>query len=135
MIIAWEHIILILGLFQPAINAGVVYTMDRVRFGTIFMLSRLKNALIGSPLPTQQLGEKRLNKIRALAAFSPDALSSIAYANQEIYLGLVVAGSAGLGLAWPIGLGHHCAAGHRRHVVLPDHPGLSIGGRFLHRRP
>jgi amino acid transporter len=68
------------------------------------MLSRIKNALIGSPLPTQQLGEKRLNKIRALAAFSPDALSSIAYANQEIYLGLVVAGSAGLVLAWPIGL-------------------------------
>ncbi len=68
------------------------------------MLSRLKNALIGSPLPTQQLADKRLNKIRALAAFSPDALSSIAYANQEIYLGLVVAGSAGLVLAWPIGL-------------------------------
>jgi amino acid transporter len=42
--------------------------------------------------------------VRALAAFSPDALSSIAYANQEIYLGLVLAGSAGLGLAWPIGL-------------------------------
>ncbi len=68
------------------------------------MLSRLKSALIGTPLPTRQLAEKRLNKIRALAAFSPDALSSIAYANQEIYLGLVVAGSAGLGLAWPIGL-------------------------------
>jgi amino acid transporter len=45
-----------------------------------------------------------LNKARALAAFSPDALSSIAYANQEIYLGLVVAGSAGLALAWPIAL-------------------------------
>lgn len=68
------------------------------------MLSKLKSALIGTPLPTQQLGEKRLNKIRALAAFSPDALSSIAYANQEIYLGLIVAGSAGLGLAWPIGV-------------------------------
>jgi amino acid transporter len=68
------------------------------------MLSRLKSALIGTPLPTRQLMEKRLNKIRALAAFSPDALSSIAYANQEIYLGLLVAGSAGLGLALPIGL-------------------------------
>jgi amino acid transporter len=68
------------------------------------MLSKLKSVLIGSPLPTQQLGEKRLNKIRALAAFSPDALSSLAYANQEIFLGLVVAGSAGLVLAWPIGL-------------------------------
>ncbi len=68
------------------------------------MLSKLKSLLIGTPLPTQQLAEKRLNKIRALAAFSPDALSSIAYANQEIYLSLVLAGSAGLVLAWPIGL-------------------------------
>ena len=68
------------------------------------MLTQLKDLLIGPPLPTQQLGEKKLNKIRALAAFSPDALSSIAYANQEIYLGLLVAGSVGLGLAWPIGL-------------------------------
>ncbi|HSO11044.1 MAG TPA: APC family permease [Anaerolineales bacterium] len=68
------------------------------------MLTKLKDVLIGPPLPTRQLHEKKLNKIRALAAFSPDALSSIAYANQEIYLGLVVAGSAGLVLAWPIGL-------------------------------
>ena len=65
------------------------------------MLARLKHLLIGSPLPTHLLAEKRLNKIRALAAFSPDALSSIAYANQEIYLGLVIAGSAGLAIAWP----------------------------------
>jgi len=68
------------------------------------MFTRLKDFLIGLPIPTQNLGEKRLNKIRALAAFSPDALSSIAYANQEIYLGLLIAGSAGLSLAWPIGI-------------------------------
>jgi amino acid transporter len=68
------------------------------------MFNTLKDLIIGSPLPTRQMAEKRLNKIRALAAFSPDALSSIAYANQEIFLGLVVAGSAGLVLAWPIGL-------------------------------
>ena len=68
------------------------------------MLSKLRHILIGSPLPTYQLSEKRLNKIRALAAFSPDALSSIAYANQEIYLGLMIAGAAGLQMAWPIGL-------------------------------
>src|SRR5512137_1877345 len=67
------------------------------------MLNRLRDIFIGPPLPTQQSAHKRLNKIRALAAFSPDALSSIAYANQEIYLGLVVAGSAGLNMAWPIG--------------------------------
>jgi amino acid transporter len=60
--------------------------------------------LIGAPLPTQVLESKQLPKWRALAAFSPDAISSIAYANQEIYLGLVVAGSVGLAFAWPIGV-------------------------------
>ncbi|NPV65901.1 MAG: APC family permease [Anaerolineae bacterium] len=64
----------------------------------------IRDFLIGPPLPTQQLGGERLNKVRALAAFSPDALSSIAYANQEIYLGLVVAGAAGLAYMLPIGL-------------------------------
>jgi len=68
------------------------------------MFNRLKEILIGPPLPNQKSLEKRLNKVRALAAFSPDALSSIAYANQEIYLGLLVAGSVGLSMAWPIGL-------------------------------
>ncbi len=68
------------------------------------MLSGIKHLLLGSPLPTQQLVRERLNKIRALAAFSPDALSSIAYANQEIYLAMIVAGSAGLSLSLPIGL-------------------------------
>jgi len=67
-------------------------------------LTKIKDVLIGPPLPTHEAAHKRLNKVRALAAFSPDALSSIAYANQEIYLGLVVAGSVGLSLAWPIGL-------------------------------
>lgn len=68
------------------------------------MSHKIRTLLLGAPLPTQRLATERLNKIRALAAFSPDALSSIAYANQEIYLGLVVAGSAGLALALPIGL-------------------------------
>jgi amino acid transporter len=45
-----------------------------------------------------------LNKVRGLATFSPDALSSIAYANQEIYLGLIVAGSLGLSQALPLAL-------------------------------
>ncbi len=68
------------------------------------MLDNLRHLLIGPPLPTQRLAAERLNKVRALAAFSPDALSSIAYANQEIFLGLVVAGSIGLHYAWPIGI-------------------------------
>ncbi len=66
------------------------------------MLNKIKYFFIGVPLPSQMMAEKRLNKIRALAAFSPDALSSLAYANQEIFLGLVIAGSAGLSLQFPI---------------------------------
>ncbi len=68
------------------------------------MVSRIRHLIIGSPLPTEQAAHRRLNKIRALAAFSPDALSSLAYANEEIFLALVVAGSAGLVLSLPIAL-------------------------------
>lgn len=64
----------------------------------------LRELFLGPPLPTGWLERERLNKVRALAAFSPDALSSIAYANQEIYLGLVVAGAAGLGYSFSIAL-------------------------------
>jgi len=68
------------------------------------MLTKMRELAFGPPLPTGEIGERGLNKIRALAAFSPDALSSIAYANQEIYLALIVAGSAGLSLALPVGI-------------------------------
>ncbi len=68
------------------------------------MLHKIKYFLIGSPLPNERISEKKLNKIRALAAFSPDALSSVAYANQEIFLGLVIAGAQGLSFQFPIAL-------------------------------
>jgi amino acid transporter len=48
--------------------------------------------------------QRKLTKLQALAAFSPDALASIGYADQEIYLGLVVAGAVGLAMALPIAL-------------------------------
>jgi amino acid transporter len=68
------------------------------------MHSKFGTWVLGSPLSTHELTYKRLNKLRALAAFSPDALSSVAYASQEIFLGLVVAGSAGLVYTFPIAL-------------------------------
>jgi len=55
-------------------------------------------------LLSHQTGLRKLSKIQALASFSPDALASIGYADQEIYLGLIVAGSVGLSLAFPIAL-------------------------------
>ncbi|HUO41818.1 MAG TPA: APC family permease [Methylomirabilota bacterium] len=57
-----------------------------------------------SKLPPAELGQKRVSKLEGLAAFSPDALASIGYADQEVYLGLVIAGSVGLAYALPIAL-------------------------------
>jgi amino acid transporter len=68
------------------------------------MWHHIREFIIGSPLPSTEAAEKRLDKLRALAALSPDALASIAYANQEIFLGLAVAGAAGLAYSWTIAL-------------------------------
>ncbi len=62
----------------------------------------LRQWFIGSPLPTGDLGAMRLDRVRALAVLSPDALASVAYANQEIFLGLAAAGAAGLAYSWTI---------------------------------
>ncbi len=70
----------------------------------MIMLNRLRWIIFGPPIPTKQDKQERLDNFRALAIFSPDALSSIAYANQEIYLGLVIAGSAALAYTFPISL-------------------------------
>lgn len=65
---------------------------------------RIKDASIGNCLPIKEFGYYQLNKIRALAAFSPDILSSITYANPEKYLGLVLAGAAGLSILFSLGI-------------------------------
>ena len=49
----------------------------------------LKRWLVGNPLKTAQAAHERLSKRLALAVFSSDALSSVAYATEEILLVLV----------------------------------------------
>jgi amino acid transporter len=68
------------------------------------MLTGARRLLLGSPLPTAEEVHQRLTKVKALAVFSSDALSSVAYATEEILLVLVVAGAAALGLSLPIAL-------------------------------
>ena len=63
---------------------------------------RLKAALVGAPLPTSAHAEERLTNAEALAILSSDALSSVAYATQEIVLVLGIAGAAGLVYTLPI---------------------------------
>jgi amino acid transporter len=55
------------------------------------MANTLKRLLVGSPKRTEQAAHERLPKKTALAVFSSDALSSTAYATQEILLVLAVA--------------------------------------------
>lgn len=68
------------------------------------MLDSIRRTIIGNPLPTARMAHERLNKVQALAVLSSDALSSVAYGTEEILLVLVLAGTAGLSLSWPIGL-------------------------------
>ncbi|MFI5326996.1 MAG: amino acid permease, partial [Candidatus Rokuibacteriota bacterium] len=67
-------------------------------------ISAVKRLFVGSPLATAQARHERLSKTSALAVFSSDALSSVAYATEEILLVLVIAGTAALVYSIPIGL-------------------------------
>ncbi len=62
----------------------------------------LKRVLVGLPLKTAQAAHERLSKRLALAVFSSDALSSVAYATEEILLVLVLAGSLAVPMSLPI---------------------------------
>ena len=66
------------------------------------MVSPLRHILVGDPLPTTAQHRERLTKLKALAVLSSDALSSVAYATEEILLVLVLAGTAALSLSLPI---------------------------------
>ena len=58
------------------------------------MAAELKRFIIGRALKTEQAAHERLTKKTALAVFSSDALSSTAYATEEILLVLAVAAAA-----------------------------------------
>lgn len=60
--------------------------------------------LIGRPLPTADAPHQTIGKAIGLAVFASDALSSTAYATQEILVILAAAGSAAFGYAFPISI-------------------------------
>jgi amino acid transporter len=64
----------------------------------------LKRWLLGPALKTAQAAHERLSKRLALAVFSSDALSSVAYATEEILLVLVLAGTAAVSWSIPISI-------------------------------
>src|ERR1700704_5801340 len=71
------------------------------------MAGLFKRMVVGRPLSTTQMEEQRLPKTIALAVFSSDALSSTAYATEEILFVVAVGGSSlalGLNTLVPIGI-------------------------------
>jgi amino acid transporter len=60
--------------------------------------------LIGHPLATADAPHQTIDKLVGLAVFASDALSSTAYATQEILVILALAGTAAFGYAFPISI-------------------------------
>jgi amino acid transporter len=72
------------------------------RGGLPWLWSHFKRLVIGEPLATAQASQERLSKKKALAVLSSDALSSTAYATEEILKILLLAGTAALWVSLPI---------------------------------
>src|SRR5437660_7017753 len=71
--------------------------------GLTGLYTRIKRGIIGEPLATAAAGHERLTKLKALAVLSSDALSSVAYATEEIMRVLLLAGTAALSSSLGIG--------------------------------
>jgi amino acid transporter len=68
------------------------------------MITTLKRLLVGQPLETAAQHDQRLSKRIALAVFSSDALSSVAYASEAILGVLILAGTMALQMVIPISM-------------------------------
>lgn len=68
------------------------------------MPNAIKRLLVGRPLSNEELVHERLPKWKALAIFSSDALSSVAYGPEQIIIILAVPGLLSYGYMAPISL-------------------------------
>ncbi len=59
-------------------------------------VSKIKRILFGEPFPTSQAHHERLDKVRGLAVFASDPISSNAYATEAVMTILLVLGSGAL---------------------------------------
>lgn len=65
----------------------------------------VKRVLIGAPFPSSAELHERLDKVRALAVFASDPISSNAYATEAIMSVLILLGSGALAMTMPIAIG------------------------------
>jgi amino acid transporter len=68
------------------------------------MWSGVSRFVFGDPLPTEAEAQQRLTNVMALAVFASDALSSVAYATEEILLVLAIGGMAAMAFSLPVAL-------------------------------
>jgi amino acid transporter len=68
------------------------------------LVASARRVLFGRPLATDEELEERLPKVKALATFSSDNLSSVAYASELIMFTLFAAGSTAFWLVMPISI-------------------------------
>src|ERR1041384_4472444 len=119
------------------------------RFATL--ATAIKRLLVGRAKRTEQAVHERLAKKTALAVFSSDALSSVAYSTEAILLVLLAAGSMAIGYLVPIVVGicillgiltlsyrqtiHAYPSGGGAYIVAKDNlgtpPGLVAGASLL----
>lgn len=66
------------------------------------LLSAVKRVLVGKPIHTKHAHHERLPVWTGLPVFASDALSSVAYATEEILLVLVMAGAVAMALVWDV---------------------------------
>jgi len=111
----------------------------------------LRRLIIGDPIATAMALHERITKVKALAVFSSDALSSVAYATEEILFVLILAGTAGTQMLLPIALAivfllfivgtsyfqtiHAYPSGGGAYIVSKENlgilPGLTAGGALM----
>ena len=72
------------------------------RTGWTSLLRRIRTVLIGRPISSVHEMHERLTKVKALAIFSSDNISSSAYATEEMMRILVLGGIGALSLTMPI---------------------------------
>ena len=66
------------------------------------VFQQLKRLVVGKPIPSHLAHHERLSRLTGLAVLSSDALSSVAYATEEILRVLILVGAGALGYANPI---------------------------------
>ena len=118
------------------------------------LFSQLKRFVVGKPIPSHLAHHERLSSVTGLAVLSSDALSSVAYATEEILRVLILAGAAALSVrqpdrasssrrSWPIVVFsyrqtiHAYPSGGGAYIVAKDNlgemPALIAAGCAAHR--